>query len=155
MCHNTRNCIVTERTGLARLDEACHDTLDCIVTGGAGRAEGIVSQYIKCIVTRGAGGKVDVSRPRPRHGQPGARHSTCDTTARPATQPAGGHDKALGAATIRPRARSLSAACARRLGCGCTLCTWHVFGLSTVSESLFGPLFMNAVHKIFSKKKLK
>ena len=42
-----------------------------------------------------------MSRPGPRHGQPGAQHSACDTAVRPATRPAGGHDTALGAATIR------------------------------------------------------
>ena len=40
--------------------------------------------------------------------------------------------------------------------CVCRLCTRPVFGLSTVSESLFWGLFMNTVHhKNFSKKKLK
>ena len=44
---------MTKRTGRVRLAEACHNTLDCIVTGEALRAEGIVSQHTKCIVTGG------------------------------------------------------------------------------------------------------
>ena len=38
----------------------------------------------------------------------------------------------------------------------CTWCTQPSFGLNTLFQSLFGPLFMNIVHKIFQKiKKIK
>ena len=35
---------------------------------------------------------------------------------------------------------------------GVHLCTQPSFGLSALFQSLFGPMFMNTVHKIFSKK---
>ena len=66
----------------------------------------------------------------------------------PAIRRCGSHDKA-------PSTR-----CASGLGVvrtqpgplGVHLCTQPSFGLSALFQSLFGPLFMNTVHKFFQKK---
>ena len=75
----------------------------------------------------------------------------CDMAPGPATLQAGGHDTALGGTTTRHvRARLGVPGHAGWVSWLCTWCTQPVFGLSTVFESLFGPLFT----KFFRKKKI-
>ena len=75
------------------------------------------------------------------------------------TRPGGGHDTV----SCVPRyslTRATTQSCARELGAVgaqlgfrvCTWCTQPSFGLSAPFQSLFGPLFMNTVHKFFFKK---
>ena len=66
------------------------------------------------------------------------------------------HD--LVCATIQPSVRHDTTPCARPGRSGraawlrvCTWCTQPNFGLSALFQSLFGPLFMNTVHKFLSK----
>ena len=79
----------------------------------------------------GGGGSCDTARVR--------RH--CRT--RPATRPDG--------ATTRRPAHGLGAVCAQPGFRVCTLCTRLSFDSEHCSESLFGSLFMNTVHKVFKK----
>ena len=75
---------------------------------------------------------------RPRHG-----HLACDMAGGP------GHDTARHGArgtTTRHLRASLGALVCSGWPRLCTWCTQPIFGLSTISESLFGTLFMNTVH---------
>ena len=112
-----------------------HDIINCIVTG-----EGLANWG--CLAIQRAAAL--------RYGK-----GACDTThrgtcVREAIQPPGACDTAPYACdTARPGLRN-SAGCAQagpRLG---ALCTRPSFGLNALFQSLFGPLFMNTVHKNFS-----
>ena len=72
-----------------------------------------------------------------RHGQPGLRHGWCWAC-----------DTAL---CVLPRC-SARGLCVQSGFKVCTWCTQPSFGLSALFQSLFGPLFMDTVHKIFQKK---
>ena len=112
-------CFVTEREGEAAGQLYCNSP-KCIVTSRGWLLGFLYRNTLKCIVTRGARGKAAVSRPGPRHGQPGARHkrlrhghTRCDTAGGQATirpnQPTTRHDRAhLGA----PVCAGWSAGCA-------------------------------------------
>ena len=85
-----------------------------------------------------------VSRPRPRHGQPGAWHNVCDKAARPATRSGGpGHDMAKSAQDTATRARPMRAGWA--VGAHCALGQF-------LDLILFLSHCLGTVHKIFRKK---
>ena len=65
-----------------------------------------------------------------------------------ATWPVLGHDTAHCALL----GRSAGGLCAQLGFKVCTWCTQPGFGFSALFQSLFGPLFMNTVHKFFLKK---
>ena len=94
--------------------------LKCIVTLGGGGGGGGGASQLGCLATRPA---------RPRYGAGAA----------PTTRPCSGHDTTT-------RAHTWVCCWVSRL---CTWCTQPIFGLSTVSESLFGHC---SSQKIFEKK---
>ena len=71
--------------------------------------------------------------------------SAREARARPATRPVLGHDTAQ-CVLLGRSARGLCMQPEFRV---CTWCTQPSFGLNALFQSLFGPLFMNTVHKFF------
>ena len=145
----------------------CHDTIVCIVTGTwTGQGESRYKLYCGWVVGRDTAlGLVTGRVARQATTQPeGARHD--------ATRLRHGRcwacDMANHNPAIRHPARHDTAQCAHGLGTmratwahharshgplGVHLCTQPSFGLSSLFQSLFGPLFMNIIHKIFQKIK--
>ena len=123
---------------------------NCIVTWGNEEWSLVVSQYNTARATILAAQRVQKRATQSlrhdaaclRHGAARLRHGRPLATIRLVL----GHDMVM-------RARCLGAV---RAAFVCSLvhwvCTQPSFGLSVLFQSLFGPLFINTVHKIFQKK---
>ena len=112
--------VVLWKKGLVVRHLYCN-TPRCIVTGKGHEAAG-------CVATQGHDTTLGHAATRPSH-----------TTTRPGATAAVAHDTAMRA---RAWARLCAPGRASWVSWLCTLCTCSVFGLSTISESLF----MNTVH---------
>ena len=147
MGHDTINCIVTGE-GLATGSE-CRDTKSCIVTGRR------FGRWL-CRDTAQPDAAIRPQQ-RPRYGQAGVRHGAARLRhgwPQTATRPVLGHDTAPLCTTIRGGVHDMGAPYAQPGFVGCApLHPTQFWTQCTVSESLFGTLFMSTVHKFFSKKK--
>ena len=101
----------------------------------------------------------DTAGPMLGYGRAGERHGAARLRHRrpqAATRPVLGHDTTPLCSTIRRGARGMGAPCTQPGSVGCApVHPTQFWTQCTVSESLFGTLFMSTVNKIFQKKKKK